>query len=88
MRGLDRKDLIQALYDMIEDKSKIHTSAEVVKIEIMEAGVRVVTKDGSEFAGSIVAGGDGVHSLARQKMWRIADAELPGYISDQQHKSQ
>jgi 2-polyprenyl-6-methoxyphenol hydroxylase-like FAD-dependent oxidoreductase len=88
MRGLDRKDLTRALYEMIEDKFKIHTSAEVVKIEIIEAGVRIVTKDGTELAGSIVAGGDGVHSRARQEMWRIADAELSGYISHRQHKSQ
>jgi 2-polyprenyl-6-methoxyphenol hydroxylase-like FAD-dependent oxidoreductase len=82
MRFLHRRQFIQILFDNLKDKSRIHTSAEVVKTEITESGVVVETKDGSKYSGSILVGTDGVHSRVRQEMWRIADAEKPGFISD------
>lgn len=88
MRFLDRQQVIQALYDNLKDKSKIHTSCEVIKVEFLGSEVKVETTDGSEFTGSIVVGADGVHSRMRQEMWRIADAEIPGYISDRERKCQ
>lgn len=78
MRFFDRQQLIQALYDNLKDKSKVHTCCEVVKVENLDSEVTVKTKDGSEFTGNIVVGADGVHSRIRQEMWRIAEAERPG----------
>ena len=55
-----------------------------MKVIHSDTGVRVVTKDGEEFAGDIVVGMDGVHSVIRQEMWALADKLSPGLISDKE----
>lgn len=81
MRFMDRKQMLEALYDNILDKSRIHPSSEVFKIEGLDKGVQVGLKDGSTFRGDIVVGADGVHSRLRTEMWRIADMETTDYDS-------
>ena len=56
----------------------------MAKVIHSETGVRVITKDGEEFAGDIVVGVDGVHSVIRQEMWALADKLSPGLISDKE----
>ncbi|KAE8151458.1 hypothetical protein BDV25DRAFT_138877 [Aspergillus avenaceus] len=75
----DRCELIQALYDNLKDKAKIHMSKEVVTVKDSDPLVRVTTKDGSVFTGDVVVGADGVHSQTRAEMWATADAEGVGY---------
>ena len=53
----------------------------MVKVVHSDTGVRVITKDGEEFAGDIVVGVDGVHSTIRQEMWALADKLSPGLIT-------
>ena len=86
MRFLDRRQIIQSLFDNLRDKSKVHTSVEVVNVKILESGVIAKTRDGDEYSESILVGADGVHSRVRQEMWRISDAEIPGYNSDKERK--
>ena len=81
MRFLDRRQLIQTLYTKLKDKSRVHTSTEIVKIKMTDSGVVIEAKDGSTHSGSIVVGADGVHSQVREEIWRIAGSEKPGYIS-------
>ncbi|KAF9887790.1 hypothetical protein FE257_009596 [Aspergillus nanangensis] len=76
---LDRQNLLQILFNNIKDKSRIHTSCEVCKIEQRDGSVEVVTKDGVSFHGDIVVGADGVHSPIRQEIWRLADSEVPNH---------
>ncbi|CAG7984872.1 unnamed protein product [Penicillium salamii] len=76
---LDRRELIQALYGNLRDKSKVHVSKEILKIETLDGGVQITTADGASFTGDILVGADGVHSQTRAEMWRIADAEDPDY---------
>jgi 2-polyprenyl-6-methoxyphenol hydroxylase-like FAD-dependent oxidoreductase len=78
---LDRRELIQALYDNLHDKSKVYVSKELVKVDHLDREVRVITKDGTIFTGDIVVGADGVHSQTREEMWKIAEAEDPSYGS-------
>jgi hypothetical protein len=78
---LDRRELIQALYDNLQDKSKVYVSKELVKVDHLDGEVRVITKDGTIFTGYIVVGADGVHSQTRAEMWRIAEEEDPSYGS-------
>jgi 2-polyprenyl-6-methoxyphenol hydroxylase-like FAD-dependent oxidoreductase len=68
---LDRHVLIRTLYDAIRDKSKIHRSAEVLKVETKDttSKVTITTKDGTEYTGDILVGADGVNSRIRQEMW-------------------
>ncbi|CAG8178090.1 unnamed protein product [Penicillium salamii] len=76
---LDRRELIQALYGNLKDKSKVQVSKEILKIETLDGGVQITTADGASFTGDILVGADGVHSRTRAEMCRIADAEDPDY---------
>ncbi|PLB47722.1 FAD/NAD(P)-binding domain-containing protein [Aspergillus steynii IBT 23096] len=76
---LDRQQIIQALYDNLEDKSKVVASQELLKIEHLQDSVTVTTKNGHEYTGSILVGADGVHSRTRDEIWRIAESENPTY---------
>ena len=75
---LDRQQLIEGLFENLVDKSRVYTSCGALKVGHIDQGVKVETRDGRVFTGSIVVGADGVHSLVRQEMWRIMDAEMPG----------
>jgi 2-polyprenyl-6-methoxyphenol hydroxylase-like FAD-dependent oxidoreductase len=52
----------------------------VTRVSHEKDGVKVVTKTGAVFEGSMVVGADGIHSSIRKEMWRIADREKPGSI--------
>ncbi|KAI9928584.1 hypothetical protein ASPWEDRAFT_180185 [Aspergillus wentii DTO 134E9] len=84
---LDRRQLVQTLYDNLKDKSKVLVSREIFKIEQLDGQVRIITKDGTAFAGDLLVGADGVHSRTREEMWRIADLEAPEYDTDTLKKS-
>lgn len=75
MWALERRQLVDILYQNLVDKSRVYTSCGAVKVEYLEHGARVETQNGRVFNGSIVVGADGVHSRIRQEMWRIVDAE-------------
>lgn len=72
--------LLQALFQNINDKSKIRTNKKVVDITLHASSVEARTKDGDMFTGDILVGADGIHSSVRKEMWRLANAMEPGYI--------
>jgi 2-polyprenyl-6-methoxyphenol hydroxylase-like FAD-dependent oxidoreductase len=76
MRFLDRRELIETLFQNLKDKSRVHTSANVLKVEISDSEVRIITKEGKTFIGSIVIGADGVHSQIKQEMWRLGGSRF------------
>jgi FAD dependent monooxygenase len=76
------------LYTTLPDKSKVLTSKDVTTITPNDAKVSVTTAAGEEFQGNLVVGADGVHSLTRREMWRIADIEQPGRISLKEKRSE
>ncbi|PLB46223.1 FAD/NAD(P)-binding domain-containing protein [Aspergillus steynii IBT 23096] len=95
---LDRRELIQVLYDNLPNKSKVHVSKELATIEYRDDVARVMTKDGALYVGSLVVGADGVHSQTRNMkcsyrcLFGIADRDdrLPegcGYKSYHQNRS-
>ncbi|KAJ5440513.1 Monooxygenase FAD-binding [Penicillium cf. griseofulvum] len=84
---LDRRDLIQALYNNLQDKSKVHMSKEIFKIDQLNGEVQITTKDNVTFRGDLLVGADGVHSRTRAEMWRIAELENPQYGSKQMRES-
>jgi len=75
MWAVERRQLVDILYQNLADKSRIHTSCGALKVDCMERGMRVETQNGRVFTGSILVGADGVHSRIRREMWRIADTE-------------
>ena len=68
------------LYEGLPDKSRIHTSRRLERIEQTDTGVRVYLTDGSTEEGDMVIGADGVHSHVRNLMWEYADKFEPGGI--------
>ena len=77
---LDRRMLIQILYDKIGDKSKVLTSERVVAIENSLSHVTVTTQTGNSYTGDIVVGADGIHSTVRKQMWQEAQWTDPTWI--------
>ncbi|KAF9639538.1 hypothetical protein BFW01_g11344 [Lasiodiplodia theobromae] len=65
-----RQMLIQILYDHIQGKNNVLTSTRVKSIHEDDQGVSVETQDGRTFAGHVVVGTDGVHSVVRKEIWR------------------
>ncbi|OBR05279.1 FAD binding domain-containing protein [Colletotrichum higginsianum IMI 349063] len=72
---VDRKTVIQVLFDKLQHKDRVLTDKRVNLIELVQDRVNVHTKDGSVYTGDIVVGADGVHSAVRGEMWRIAQEE-------------
>ncbi|PVH89546.1 BcBOA8 protein [Cadophora sp. DSE1049] len=75
---LQRRDLLEALSDGIPDKTKIHLSKRVSKVEHTDTEVVVHCQDGSTYSGDIVVGADGVHSTVRSLMQDHIDRSSPG----------
>lgn len=78
MRFMERRHIVQGIFDRLSDKSKVHTSTEVVKTVSHPGRVTVETNDGSVFEGDVVVGADGIHSRVRQEMQRLAGEETDG----------
>ena len=82
----ERREFLQVLYDQLPDKSKIRLGKKVIDIVETYDGVEVFSADGTSEKGDVVIGGDGVHSLVRQKMWENADRISPGLITVKERK--
>ncbi|EFQ36277.1 FAD binding domain-containing protein [Colletotrichum graminicola] len=76
-----RAHLVQALYDNLPEAAKLRyiTGKKLASITSTETGVTVTCVDGSSYTGSIVIGADGVHSMVRQEMRRLAIKSNPSY---------
>jgi 2-polyprenyl-6-methoxyphenol hydroxylase-like FAD-dependent oxidoreductase len=64
--------LLQILFQNVKRKSQIHLQKRVTEVIPSENSVTVKTQDGDSFTGDILVGADGIHSLVRKEMWRIA----------------
>ncbi|OJI96505.1 hypothetical protein ASPVEDRAFT_872267 [Aspergillus versicolor CBS 583.65] len=83
---LERRKLLQILYWSLPDTSRVHVGKTVVAVDHIwgDSGMAVRTRDGATFYGDIVVGADGVHSRVRREMWRLAEIDLPGSITEQE----
>lgn len=75
---LQRRDLLKVLYAHTPDKSKIHTSKRVCKVDHQDSGVVVHCQDGSKYSGDIIVGADGIHSTVRSLMQQHIELSSPG----------
>ncbi|KAJ5116194.1 hypothetical protein N7456_000542 [Penicillium angulare] len=75
---LERRQILELLYNNLRDNSKIRVATEVTKIDEINDSVVIELKDGSTVRGDILVGADGVHSRIREEIWRIADKETQG----------
>ncbi|KAJ3487381.1 hypothetical protein NLG97_g6424 [Lecanicillium saksenae] len=74
-----RQDLLNVLLENLKDKSKILVNKRVHEIVETDSGVEVLTKDGEVYFGDIVIGADGVHSIVRKEMRRMAAKVSPDH---------
>lgn len=81
MSVLRRQELLHILYSKLENRSKILLKKKVVRISHTDSGVLVWTDDGCFYHGDTVVGADGVHSVTRSEIWRMANSQQPGLIS-------
>lgn len=84
---LDRQYVLRTLYQHLEDKSKVQLEKRVSTVEHVDTGVIVHCEDGSEYAGDIVAGADGIHSRVRSEMRRYVDSRGPPSVMDKDKAS-
>lgn len=77
---LERRILVQTLYNHIQDKSKVLTSEKVVTVKNSISHVTVTTSTGKSFTGDMVAGADGINSTIRQKMWEESQSIDPTWV--------
>ncbi|VUC28210.1 unnamed protein product [Clonostachys rosea] len=82
---IDRRSLLQILFDNLKHKERIHLRKKVANVDMGEYEVKVTTADGETFEGDILVGADGVHSRVREEMWRIGGRIQPGvFLKDQE----
>ncbi|KAI1082129.1 FAD dependent monooxygenase [Whalleya microplaca] len=70
---LERHKFLEILYDKLQRKNQIHKSQKVVAVENYASRAVVKTADGTEYVGDLVVGADGVHSLVRSEIWKLAN---------------
>ncbi|KAL6238507.1 hypothetical protein BDW75DRAFT_237394 [Aspergillus navahoensis] len=84
---LTRQQLLQVLYSSLRDQARVRTGQDVTRLEPCPDGVLVSTEAGVEYRGDVVVGADGIHSVTRSQMWRIADNLRPGLVSQQEKQT-
>ena len=84
---LERRALLQVLYDTLPDKSKVVFNKGITKTVEGVDGVEIFFADGTSEKGDIVVGADGVHSAVREAMWDHANATSPGLITVEEKKA-
>ncbi|KOC15798.1 FAD binding monooxygenase [Aspergillus flavus AF70] len=84
---LDRQKFLEILHTSYPDPSNIHTNCRVTHIRRHDSHMEVVTSSGQEYTGDLVVGADGVHSVIRSEMWKLADALEPGRVSKREKRS-
>lgn len=85
---MERRGLLEILYDGIADKSNIHLNKAVTHVEQNDAGAKVHTEDGEVYEGDIVVGADGIHSKTLREMWRMMDEPIVNGIAQSESQSE
>lgn len=83
---LERRQLLQTLYDYLPDKSRLRVGCEVKTIKQDKDGVEVILADGTVEKGDMVLGADGVRSPVRSMMWEHANKKTPGFITAEEKR--
>ncbi|KAJ5779108.1 hypothetical protein N7457_006828 [Penicillium paradoxum] len=65
---VERCKALEALYNHVKDKSKLHEHTAVVGYEETAQDITVTTDDGKQHHGHILIGADGIHSRVRKLM--------------------
>jgi 2-polyprenyl-6-methoxyphenol hydroxylase-like FAD-dependent oxidoreductase len=77
---MERKSILLAMYERISKKEKVLLNKRVKGIEYVNSKPVVSCTDGTIYHGDVIVGADGVHSVTRSEMWRLAEADALGSI--------
>nr|K2QVI4.2 RecName: Full=FAD-dependent monooxygenase dpmpE; AltName: Full=Diterpenoid pyrone biosynthesis cluster protein E; Flags: Precursor [Macrophomina phaseolina MS6] len=80
---MERRKLLEILYDLLPDKSRVEVDKAVSRIEEHpehHGVLRAYTHDGDVYEGNLVVGADGVHSRTRREMWRLSGSSPTGDV--------
>ncbi|CRG87305.1 FAD binding domain protein [Talaromyces islandicus] len=87
--SIARSDLLRVLSTSLQGDERIKLGVTVTVIDQPQPNgpLSVTTSDGTKYTGDIVVGADGVHSMTRAEMWRMANLQRPGLITEQDKKA-
>ncbi|KAF4943616.1 hypothetical protein FSARC_14879 [Fusarium sarcochroum] len=71
---IDRQMLLQVLYENLKRKDRVLLAKRVVRAEMDGDRACLHTEDGSSYEGGLVVGADGVHSIIRREICRLASS--------------
>ncbi|KAF3006803.1 hypothetical protein E8E13_010417 [Curvularia kusanoi] len=69
---LEREVALRILYENLQSKSRINLQKKISVVDHTQNGVTVTCEDGTSISGDVLIGCDGVHSVVRNEMWRLA----------------
>jgi flavin-dependent dehydrogenase len=69
---LERQSALRILHKNLQSKSQIELQKRISSVDHTESGVTVTCEDGTSISGDVLIGCDGVHSVVRREMWRLA----------------
>jgi 2-polyprenyl-6-methoxyphenol hydroxylase-like FAD-dependent oxidoreductase len=78
MLFFDRQWALQALYDQLQHKERVLLRSKVDRIEQLGGYISATTTNGEVHTGDILVGADGIHSIVRREMRRLAESTRPG----------
>lgn len=84
---IQRRMLLQALYQNLKHKDRVLVQKRLVQIQPMEDGVRAIAEDGSTYTGHILIGADGMHSSVRKQMHTLGNNSSPGHFDQDEYSS-
>jgi 2-polyprenyl-6-methoxyphenol hydroxylase-like FAD-dependent oxidoreductase len=84
---LDRQTVLRILAEHVQDKKKLLLNKRIVRADEHPGGITILCEDGTSYDGDILVGTDGVHSVVRREMWRAAELNSPGDISEEEKTS-
>jgi 2-polyprenyl-6-methoxyphenol hydroxylase-like FAD-dependent oxidoreductase len=78
MTFMERRDLLEILYESMEDKTRISFSRKVSDVSTSDTFATITATDGSKVNCDFVAGADGVRSVIRDAIAReTLDYQIP-----------
>ncbi|ODA80717.1 hypothetical protein RJ55_03676 [Drechmeria coniospora] len=78
---LERQKFLSILYSKLHHKDRVHTGQKVLSVRDCGSHAVVKTAD-TEYTGHLVVGADGVHSIVRSELWKLANKFKAGTFQE------
>ncbi|KYK60561.1 cytochrome P450 monooxygenase [Drechmeria coniospora] len=78
---LERQKFLSILYSKLHHKDRVHTGQKVLSVRDCGSHAVMKTAD-TEYTGHLVVGADGVHSIVRSELWKLANKFKAGTFQE------